>query len=196
MRRPCKVRELLADLDKTAEIMAKTLHRDVPSGEPEAHPFIKTAVRGYASMHDRFRTSVQGTARSYLKWLAGAVEHALSASDVSLGELMCADHPVSLYVQVAPADAAALRPLVRLFFYAAAQALTAHETQDASGRPKRHTLLMVTLRALVRGHEQSVGGNLEGLRELLQLSMEMLEPARSTWPMKVRFRPASWARAS
>lgn len=139
-----KVRELLADLDDAADTMLKTLHRPAADGEPETHPFIRTAVKGYAAMHDRFRTSVQGTARSYLKWLAGEdVERALSASDFAIGDLMCAEAPVSLYVQMAPADAAALRPLVRLLFYAAAQALTAHETGDASGRRKRHKLLMV-----------------------------------------------------
>ncbi|MCK5909239.1 MAG: type IV secretory system conjugative DNA transfer family protein [Caulobacter sp.] len=139
-----KVRELLADLDETADAMIKALHRPGPSGAAEPHPFIRTAVKGYAAMHDRFRTSVQGTARSYLKWLAGEdVERALSASDFALGDLMCAEAPLSLYVQVAPADAAALRPLVRLLFYAAAQALTAHEQADAAGRAKRHRLLMV-----------------------------------------------------
>ena len=139
-----RVRELLADLDEAADVMAKALHRTGADGEPETHPFIRTAVKGYAAMHDRFRTSVQGTARSYLKWLAGEdVERALSASDFALGDLMCAEAPVSLYVQVAPADAAALRPLVRLLFYASAQALTVHEDRDAAGRPKRHRLLMV-----------------------------------------------------
>ena len=138
-----RVRELLADLDGAAEAMLRTHHRRGAGGEPETHPFIRTAVTGYAAMHDRFRTSVQGTARSYLKWLAGEdVERALSASDFAMGDLMCAEAPVSLYVQVAPADAAALKPLVRLLFYAAAQALTAHETTDAAGRPKRHKLLM------------------------------------------------------
>ena len=137
------VRALLADLDEAADRMLKTLHRLGADGQPETHPFIKTAVTGYAAMHDRFRTSVQGTARSYLKWLAGEdVERALSTSDFALGDLMCAAAPVSLYVQVAPADAQALRPLVRLLFYAAAQSLTAHEDADASGRPKRHKLLM------------------------------------------------------
>src|SRR6185312_6489837 len=89
------VRALLADLDEAADMMLKTLHRPGPDGEPETHPFIKTAVTGYAAMHDRFRTSVQGTARSYLKWLAGEdVERALSASDFAIGDLMCADAPV------------------------------------------------------------------------------------------------------
>ncbi|MEQ7154267.1 type IV secretory system conjugative DNA transfer family protein [Brevundimonas aurifodinae] len=138
------VRELLADLDDTADVMVKTLHRAGPDGKAETHPFVRTAVKGYAAMHDRFRTSVQGTARSYLKWLAGDdLERALSTSDFALGDLTSAQAPVSLYVQVAPADAAALRPLVRLLFYAAAQALTVHETEDAVGRPKRHRLLML-----------------------------------------------------
>lgn len=138
-----KVRELLADLDGAADVMLKTLHRLGSGGEPETHPFVSTAVKGYAAMHDRFRTSVQGTARSYLKWLAGEdVERVLSASDFSIGDLMCAEAPMSLYVQVAPADASALRPLVRLMFYAAAQSLTADEKSDAAGRPKRHKLLL------------------------------------------------------
>ncbi len=137
-------RELLADLDDTADVMVKTLHRAGPDGKAETHPFVRTAVKGYAAMHDRFRTSVQGTARSYLKWLAGDdLERALSTSDFALGDLTSAQAPVSLYVQVAPADAAALRPLVRLLFYAAAQALTVHESEDAAGRPKRHRLLML-----------------------------------------------------
>lgn len=138
------VRGMLADLDEAAEIMARALHRPGSDGEPETHPFIATAVKGYAAMHDRFRTSVQGTARAYLKWLAGEdIERALSRSDFAMGDLMCAEAPLSVYVQVAPADAAALRPLVRLFFYAAAQSLTVRETEAADGRPKRHNLLML-----------------------------------------------------
>lgn len=138
------VRSMLADLDATADVMVRTLHRQGASGDPEVHPFVATAVRGYASMHDRFRTSVQGTARSYLKWLAGDdLENALSASDFALSDLMCAETPVSLYVQVAPADAVALKPLVRLLFYAAAQALTTHEKADGAGRNKRRNLLML-----------------------------------------------------
>src|SRR5690606_10553352 len=61
----------------------------------------------------------------------------------AMADLMCAGHPVSLYVQVAPADAAALRPLVRLLFYAAAQALTVEEKAAADGRAKRRPLLML-----------------------------------------------------
>jgi type IV secretion system protein VirD4 len=139
-----KVRELLADLDGLAETMLQTLHREGSDGSYEVHPFVRTAAKGYVAMHDRFRTSVQGTARSYLKWLSGEdVERTLETSDFSIGDLMCAHAPLSLYVQMARADAVALRPLIRLLFYAAAQSLTAHETQDAEGRPKHHKLLMM-----------------------------------------------------
>lgn len=138
------VRGMLADLDDAADVMARALHRPGQDGEPETHPFIATAVKGYAAMHDRFRTSVQGTARSYLKWLAGEdIERCLSRSDFAMGDLMCAPVPLSLYVQVAPADAAALRPLVRLFFYAAAQSLTVREGEASDGRNKQHNLLML-----------------------------------------------------
>lgn len=138
------VRRLLADLDHTAEVMTRALHRPGSDGRGETHPFIATAVRGYAAMHDRFRTSVQGTARSYLKWLAGEdLERTLSSSDFALGDLVCGERPVSLYVQVAPADAVALRPLVRLLFYAAAQALTTDGSRVADGRLKQRSLLML-----------------------------------------------------
>jgi type IV secretion system protein VirD4 len=137
------VRALLADLDRTAEQMIRTLHGQGANGEPQTHPFIRVAATGYAAMHDRYRTSVQGTARSYLKWLAGEdVERALSGHDFAVGDLMCAPAPLSVYVQVPPADTVALRPLVRLFFYAAAQSLIVHEGTDTVGREKRHRLLM------------------------------------------------------
>lgn len=137
------VREMLADLDASAERMLRTEHIKGPNDVASCHPFIAIAVKGYISMHDRFRTSVQGTARSYLKWLAGAdVERALGTSDFSLSDLMCAERPVSLYVQLAPADTVALRPLVRLVFHAATQALTTRPHTDAHGRAKRHRLLL------------------------------------------------------
>lgn len=138
------VRALLADLDAACETIACTLHRLDAQGQPETHPFIAAAARGHLAMHQRFRSSVQGTARSYLKWLAGEeIERILSASDFSMGDLMCAEAPLSLYVQSAPADVAALRPLVRLLFHAATQALTASLNADAWGRPKRRSLLLV-----------------------------------------------------
>jgi type IV secretion system protein VirD4 len=91
-----KVREMLADLDERRRRHDEELCTvRVQAANRRPIPSSRTAVKGYAAMHDRFRTSVQGTARSYLKWLAGEdIDRALSRSDFSMGDLMCAEAPV------------------------------------------------------------------------------------------------------
>jgi type IV secretion system protein VirD4 len=83
------------------------------------------------------------TVRSYLTWLVGEdVENVVSTSDFRLGDLMCAEAPVSLYVQIAPGDLKALQPLVRIFFQLAATAFTTHIEADSDGLLKKHNLLL------------------------------------------------------
>jgi type IV secretion system protein VirD4 len=138
------VKALIADLDATAAEMLRTLHLVNAAGKAVTHPVIEVVMRTYMALHDKFRTSIQGTAGSYFKWIAGEdVERAVSASDFRLSDLMCADRPMSAYVQVSLADAKVLRPYVRLIFYAASQALGAHEKKDSLGRAKNHNLLLV-----------------------------------------------------
>ncbi|MDZ4371729.1 MAG: type IV secretory system conjugative DNA transfer family protein [Phenylobacterium sp.] len=48
-----KVRELLADLDEAAEVMLRTQHVRGADGEPETHPFVRTAVKGYNAGPER-----------------------------------------------------------------------------------------------------------------------------------------------
>jgi type IV secretion system protein VirD4 len=138
------VKALIADLDATAAEMLRTLHIVNAAGKAVTHPVIDVVMRTYMALHDKFRTSIQGTAGSYFKWIAGEdVERAVSVSDFRLSDLMCADRPMSAYVQVSLADAKVLRPYVRLIFYAASQALGAHEKKDSLGRTKNHNLLLV-----------------------------------------------------
>jgi type IV secretion system protein VirD4 len=137
------VKALVNDLDRSANIMKTTLHR-IKVGVAECHPVIAGATRAYLSKHDKYRSSVEATVQSYLKWIAGDdIERALSASDFHVGDLVCLPNPMSLYVQVAPADQKALRPLLRLLFSAVALGLTTKVTTDTWGRTKRHPLLMV-----------------------------------------------------
>lgn len=139
------VKDLSADLDQAAAAMLATRHFQRGKGEaPVCHPHIAQIARAYAATHEKGRKSVQMTVRSYLAWIAGdEIEHAISASDFRIGDLMCAANPVSLYVQIAPGDLKALQPLVRLFFHLAATAFTTHLETDSDGRPKEHALLMV-----------------------------------------------------
>jgi type IV secretion system protein VirD4 len=137
------VKALVSELDRSAEIMNTTLHRE-RYGVGECHPVIAQATKAYLSKHDKYRSSVEATVQSYLKWIAGDdIERTLGASDFKIGDLVCLDAPMSLYVQVAPADQKALRPFLRLLFSAVALGLTTQTSTDTWGRPKRHPLLMV-----------------------------------------------------
>ena len=62
---------------------------------------------------------------------------------MALGDLMCSDAPVSLYIQAPPSDADRLRPLTRMMLNQVARTLMEDECHDTLGRPKRHDLLMV-----------------------------------------------------
>jgi type IV secretion system protein VirD4 len=137
------VKALVNDLDRSANIMKTTLHR-TRDGVAQCHPVIAQASRAYLSKHDKYRSSVEATVQSYLKWIAGDdIERTVSGSDFHVGDLVCLPNAMSLYVQVAPADQKALRPLLRLLFSAVALGLTTEVTTDTWGRTKRHPLLMV-----------------------------------------------------
>jgi type IV secretion system protein VirD4 len=56
---------------------------------------------------------------------------------------MCADKPVTLYLQPPPSDAQRLMPLMRLFIAQVARSLMEHQTHDGEGRAKQHKLLLL-----------------------------------------------------
>jgi type IV secretion system protein VirD4 len=138
-----EVKRLTANLDETVRAMLSTWHVKGGSGRGDVHPFVHDIATAYAFTHEKGRKSVQMTVRSYLTWLVGEdIENAVSTSDFRLGDLMCAEEPMSLYVQIAPGDLKALQPLVRIFFQLAAAAFTTHIEADSDGRLKEHNLLL------------------------------------------------------
>jgi type IV secretion system protein VirD4 len=137
------VKALSANLDAACDQMQATLHIQSPAGLSITHPYIDQIATAFLANHEKGRKSVQMTVRSYLSWLVGAdIEYALSSSDFALGDLMCANYPVSLYIQVSPGDLKPLQSLVRLFFHLTASTFTTHVSTDTDGRPKTHALLM------------------------------------------------------
>src|SRR5690606_15473991 len=66
-----------------------------------------------------------------------------ASSDFRIGDLMCGDRPVTLYLQPPPSDALRLTPLMRLIINQFARALMEDQTRDAQGRAKRHRLLLL-----------------------------------------------------
>lgn len=139
------VREKLRDLDRTAEEMRLTLHRLSPkTNQPEVHPEALHAAESYLSSEERLRSGVKATAESFFGMFADPiVADKTSASDFRIGDLMCGEKPVTLYLRPPPSDAPRLMPLMRLFINLAARSLMEDQTHDGQGREKKHRLLML-----------------------------------------------------
>lgn len=140
-----RVRELLLDFNRTCRAMIEMPHRLNPAtGVPEVYPEIGRVARSMLHQADRFRSSVRGTAEAYLTlWADELVCQMTSHSDFALGDLVCAERPVTLYLQPPPSDADRLRPLIRLMLNQAGRALMEQQGHDSRGRPKKHRLLLL-----------------------------------------------------
>lgn len=139
------VREKLRDLDQTALEMCSTLHRLSPGTNlPQVHPEIFHAASSYLGCEERLRSSIKATAESFFGLFADPiVREKTSTSDFRLGDLMCADKPVTLFLQPPPSDAQRLMPLMRLLINQTARSLMEDQGRDAAGRMKKHKLLLL-----------------------------------------------------
>ena len=140
-----RVRELLLEFDTTCQAMLTTPHRlDPDSGQPQVYPEIARVAQSLLTQADRFRSSVRGTAEGYLTlWADPVVCQVTSRSDFSIGDLVCLDRPMTLYLQPPPSDADRVRPLIRLVLNQITRALLEHRDTDSRGRSKNHQLLLL-----------------------------------------------------
>jgi type IV secretion system protein VirD4 len=139
------VRAKLLDYNKTCARMIATPHRLNPqTGRPEVHPEVARVARDLITKYEKFRDSVAVTASSYLTlWADELVARNTATSDFRLSDLMCADKPLTLYLQPPPSDAARLRPLIRLIINQVCRALMEHLEADSDGQVKQHRLLLL-----------------------------------------------------
>ncbi|MBL8548256.1 MAG: type IV secretory system conjugative DNA transfer family protein [Hyphomonadaceae bacterium] len=139
------VREKLRDLQNTANEMRTTLHRRNPATNmPEVHPEVLHAAESFLAGEERLQSGVKATAESFFGLFADPIVAAKTAtSDFRVGDLMCGATPVTLFLQPPPSDAQRLMPLMRLILNQIARALMEKQTQDAQGREKKHSLLLV-----------------------------------------------------
>ena len=138
------VRMRLLDFKNTAKAMIRTPHRFNPqTGAPELHPEVALVARELRRQPEKFQASVCGTAAAYLTlWADTIIARNTSTSDFRLSDLVCADKPMTLYLQPPPSDAPRLRPLVRLMINQTCRALMEHLDRDSLGRPKQRRLLL------------------------------------------------------
>jgi type IV secretion system protein VirD4 len=139
------VREKLRDLDATAQAMKSVYHRISPiNGAPEVHPEVLHAAESFLAGEERMQSGVKATAESFFGLFADEIVASKTASsDFRIGDLMCGERPVTLFLQPPPSDALRLVPLMRLLINQIARALMEHQTRDAQGRQKRHRLLLL-----------------------------------------------------
>lgn len=150
------VRNCLFYLDRTLLEMENSHHRykrkrngrgeqeTDEDGEPiaETHPEIHRVATLFLRMSSKQRDAIQGTAITMLAIFGDPmICETTSRSDFRVGDLMCADAPVSMFLQVAPDDQLRLRPLTRLVITQLGSALLKKQFHDSRGRKKKHKLL-------------------------------------------------------
>lgn len=152
------VRQLLMDIEPTLDAMLATHHRERPDygapdglardkhGKtiPEVHPEVWMGATAFRGMDDRVSSNVLATAQSALELFADPlVARATSWSDFCLGDLVCAEAPVSFYLITPQAHADRLAFLVRVMLRSTFNSLMEEAHQDSRGRPKKHKLLLL-----------------------------------------------------
>jgi type IV secretion system protein VirD4 len=153
-----RVRELVTDIGPTLWAMRHTQHRhrpdlDRPGGLacgadgkpiPEVHPEVLLGVTALENMAERVRSDVLATClKSLSLWADPLVQHATSWSDFMIGDLVCSEHPVSLYLTTSQAHADRLAFLVRVFLRQTMNSLMEEIHRDSRRRPKQHHLLLL-----------------------------------------------------
>jgi type IV secretion system protein VirD4 len=152
------VRQLLMNIEPTLDAMLATQHRHQPDlsardglardrrGEPipEVHPEVWMGATAFRGMDDRVSSNVLSTAQTALELFADPlVARATSWSDFCLGDLVCAEAPVSFYLITPQAHADRLAFLVRVMLRATFNSLMEDAHLDSRGRAKKHHLLLL-----------------------------------------------------
>ncbi|AZS19214.1 type IV secretory system conjugative DNA transfer family protein [Caulobacter sp. FWC26] len=152
------VRRLLIDIEPTLDAMLATKHRwkpDLAAADglardadgatiAETHPEVWLGATAFRGMEPRVRSSVLATAQKSLAlWADPLVCHATGASDFCIGDLVCAEAPVSLYLITPQAHADRLAFLVRVMLRQSLNSLMEAVDTDSRGRPKLHGQMLM-----------------------------------------------------
>jgi type IV secretion system protein VirD4 len=152
------VRHLLINIQPTLWAMKNTKHRrkpdlDRPDGlardadgqlVAEVHPEVLLGATALENMAERVRSDVLSTAIDCLGlWADPMVQYATSWSDFMIGDVVCSENPVSLYIVTPQAHADRLAFLVRVFVRQTVNSLMEEIHHDSRGRRKKHQMLLL-----------------------------------------------------
>src|SRR5882672_4981156 len=123
-------------IESTLRLMMATPHL----GERGVHPVVAQAARELLNKSDNERSGVLSTAMSFLGLYRDPIAaRVTSRCDWRIGDLVEADHPVTLYLVVPPSDISRTKPLVRLILSQIGRRLT----ESLEGVERRHQLLLM-----------------------------------------------------
>jgi type IV secretion system protein VirD4 len=107
------------------------------------HPVIASAAREVLNKSENERSGVLSTAMSFLGlYRDPTVAEVTSRCDWRIDDLVCGEHPISLYLVVPASDISRTKPLIRLLLNQIGRRLT--ETVELKdGLPDRHRLLLM-----------------------------------------------------
>ena len=135
-------RQLVRPMEQLSWEMQNSLHLgDRP------HPIVQRAAQALlerAKGNDRYLSSVLATADSHLSLFDNpVVEWTTETSQWSMGDVMCSDHPVSVYLSMPASDEETLIVLLRVMMKQFLTVNMRHLSRDNRGRKKKHTCLIV-----------------------------------------------------
>ena len=111
------------------------------------HPVVHRAAQALlerAKGNDRYLSSVLATADSHLSLFDNpVVEWTTQTSQWSMGDVMCSDHPVSVYLSMPASDEETLIVLLRVMMKQFLTVNMRHLSRDNRGRKKKHDCLIV-----------------------------------------------------
>jgi type IV secretion system protein VirD4 len=123
-------------IESTLRLMMVTPH----FGERGVHPVVAQAARELLNKSDNERSGVLSTAMSFLGLYRDPIAvRVTSRCDWRIGDLVEADHPVTLYLVVPPSDISRTKPLVRLILNQIGRRLT----ESLQSVERRHKLLLM-----------------------------------------------------
>src|SRR5437667_7387232 len=109
-------------------------------GERGVHPVVAQAARELLNKSDNERSGVLSTAMSFLGLYRDPIAaRVTSRCDWRIGDLVEADHPLTLYLVVPPSDISRTKPLVRLILNQIGRRLT----EELENKQRRHRLLLM-----------------------------------------------------
>lgn len=137
------VRAWVMNLEETASRILSSSHF-IADDEPSQHPELVSTANMILSYDEKLRGSIQATVLSLLVAFSDPIViKNTSTSDFSPSQLMCEEHPFTIYLAVSPADVARTSPVIRLMTNQVARALL-HDPETAiDGSVKRHKAIFL-----------------------------------------------------